>query len=405
MFEFLKQFFSTRNEEKSSGFLATMLDDVSGIWTPKNDKRTLIKEGFIGNVVVYWCIIRIANAISAVPHELRGRGGQIVSESHPISKVLRTPAQNTDLPQFIEQLVIQLLTTGDAYVQRILNDSGKLLELNVLDPDSARYIPNQMGGFSAIELQFGASRVHFPISDNGESDLLHIKLPNPANWQFGLSPIRVAGLLIDQMNEAVKWNYGILNSGVVLRGVLKVDSILSEGDADRYRDAFARAYAADKQLKIAVFGKGVEYQQLTDSSLQNLLVDEQIERLARYICLAFGVPAYLLGLKDGATFSNVTEARQFFYDNTVIPLTERIFSALSVWLSQLTANRIEIVPLWQQVPVLAERQRQTWEKLDAISFLSLNEKRELAGFQPFDGGDFVAQPPNLVPVGEVPRED
>lgn len=410
MFELVKKIvnsFQIGGQRKAAFQELMLTSGIHGVsnWQPA-DRKTLIEEGYAGNVIARWCVDRIAAAVSSTPVELRwGNSNTEVQPSHHLARLLREPNPMQSWSQLIEEAVIQLMTTGDVYFERIIGPSGRVVEIHAYTPDAAKYETDVNGSVVALTVRRGNRERTFPIDPvSRKSDILHVRLYNPLNPLFGLSPIRTAAIQIDQMNEANKWNYGILNKGVVLRGVLKVNSFIDDQMAEEYRSRFERAYSADRELKVAVFGEGVDYEQL-DSSLQDLLVRDHISETARFICAAFGVPAYLLGLRDGSTFSNVSEARAMFYDNTVIPTTNNLYDQLSRWISQTTNRPVVYAPQWSQVPVIAERQRDVWAQMDKITFLSINEKRELAGLPPVDGGDVVVQPPNMIPVGEVVKPE
>jgi phage portal protein BeeE len=111
---------------------------------------------------------------------------------------------------------------------------------------------------------------------------------------------------------------------------------------------------------------------------------------AREIALAFGYPGYLLGLPEGATFSNVAEARLALWEQTILPLADLIRDELMHWLVPRFGEDLELDYDRDRISALAERRRQVWERVQRADFLTINERRAEVGFGPIAGGDVVA---------------
>jgi HK97 family phage portal protein len=98
---------------------------------------------------------------------------------------------------------------------------------------------------------------------------------------------------------------------------------------------------------------------------------------AREIALAFGVPPMLLGIPGDATYANYREANAAFWRLSVLPLVSRAGRAISGWLEPRVEGRLE--PDLENVPAFQEERAAQWARIDAASFLTLEEKRRLAG--------------------------
>ena len=103
------------------------------------------------------------------------------------------------------------------------------------------------------------------------------------------------------------------------------------------------------------------------------------ESAAREIALAFGVPPMLLGIPGDATYSNYQEANRAFYRLTVLPLAQRVAASVSHWLSEHTADTVELRPDLDQVPALAAERDAQWKRVADADFLTNSEKRSLLG--------------------------
>jgi HK97 family phage portal protein len=110
---------------------------------------------------------------------------------------------------------------------------------------------------------------------------------------------------------------------------------------------------------------------------------------AREIALAFGVPPMLLGLPGDNTFANYQEANRAFWRQTVLPLASRVAASLAQWLAPQAGEGIRIEIDTDRIDALSADRAAAWQRLAEATFLTLNEKREAAGYAPVEGGDVV----------------
>jgi HK97 family phage portal protein len=102
---------------------------------------------------------------------------------------------------------------------------------------------------------------------------------------------------------------------------------------------------------------------------------------ARDIALAFGVPPMLLGLPGDSTYSNYKEANKALWRLTLLPLADKLLSAISeglvTWFPDV-ALKVDL----DRIPALAEDRQALWSQISAAAFLSDAEKREMLGLAP-----------------------
>jgi HK97 family phage portal protein len=104
---------------------------------------------------------------------------------------------------------------------------------------------------------------------------------------------------------------------------------------------------------------------------------EQRNAAAREIALAFGVPPMLLGIPGDATYANYREANSAFWRLTVLPLVNRAARAISGWLGERVGG--ELAADLENVPAFQDERAAQWARIDAASFLTVDEKRQMAG--------------------------
>lgn len=395
MFDF---FLKKRQETKAARVLSAVLGVPIGrpIWSQK-DFRKLVAEGYERNVIVFRCIEEVSKAVASVPLRVM-LNGEPAPDEHPAVMLLRRPNPQQSRAMLVREMMTFLLISGDTYIERVRpGENRPPLELWTKRPDRMKAIVRADG---LLEYEYtinGKTNKRFKVDARGRLDVLHLKMINPLHDVYGLSPIVVAALNIDQHNEGDTWTYNLLKNGAGIPGVLTTEAELSDEAFERVRKQMENFSGAQKAGKTPILEGGLKWTP-TGLNPKEMTWLENKDMTARFICQAFGVPPHLLGLAQGSTFANVTEARVYFWDTTITPMTAWLAEELTAWLAE-DFDGIDIVPDFDSVPALESRRQQRWERIEKASFLTINEKRGLLGFPPIEGGDDVLVPMNLLPAG------
>lgn len=157
-------------------------------WTPREFK-SLAEEGFRKNVFAFRAINLIAKGIASIPMSVQ-TGDK--SPDPELTSLINNPSNSDSKGAFFENIVSYLLISGNAYVR--INENN---QLQPLCPDRVQIVPNAK--HTAVDhYLYVVDNTRYFIAKN---DLLHLKLFNPLNDWYGLSPLQVAAQAIDQYNE------------------------------------------------------------------------------------------------------------------------------------------------------------------------------------------------------------
>jgi len=387
---------------KASRALGLLLSPYSGAVWPKRNVRRLIMEGYERNVIVFRCIEEVSKAVASVPVE-------VYREDEPanipeLTTLLQRPNYQTSLSMLVRELITDLLTTGDLYIERVRpGERRPPTELWPLRPMYMRPIVNG-GRITGYEYSVNGNKTTWEVDTvTGKSDILHLRTANPLDSMHGLPPIQVAAANIDQHNEGDLWNYSLLKNGAALSGILYTEGQLDDQQFANVQQMLKETWGGGRNAGgIPVLEGGLKFQETMMRPSDMAWLDNK-DMTARFICQAFGVPPHLLGLAQGSTFNNVQEARIYFWDTTVVPMAKWLWEEVGNWLAQ-DWEGISIVPDFDQVPALESRREQRWERLQKAEFLTINEKREALGYPPVEGGDVLYMPATMIPVGSEPED-
>lgn len=356
------------------------------VWTPRR-YDALSEEGYKKNVIVYRCVNLIARGAASVPWRLF-KGHQEVM-THPLLDLLHCPSPRQAGSAFIEAVLGYLLLAGNSYIEAVSDHQDRVSELYPLRPDRVKVVPGPTGIPLAYQYTVASQTKEIPVDAvGGESSMLHLKLFNPLNDWYGLSPIEVAAASIDQHNAVASHNLSLLQNGGRPSGAFIVRSTqLTPEQRASLRDSLKSHYEGEGNAGRMLFLEGdLDWREM-GLSPKDLDFVEGKSMSAREIAQAYNVPPMLVGIPGDATFSNFREARYHLWEDTILPLLDYLTDELNHWLVRQFCPHLRLKYDIDSVSALAPRREDAWAKIAQATFLTINEKRRAVGYEPIADGD------------------
>ena len=227
-----------------------------------------------------------------------------------------------------------------------------------------KVMPGPDGWPEAFEYTAGGRSVRFAgEAVPGVRPILHVKLFNPVNDHYGLSPIEAAATAIDIHNTASRWNKALLDNSARPSGALVYtarDGNLTAEQYDRLKAELEQGFqgAAHAGRPLLLEG-GLDWKSMSPHPKDMDFIEAK-HAAAREIALALGVPPMLLGIPGDNTYSNYQEATRTFWRQTVLPLVNRTAKALSAWLSPAYGAPLELRPDLDAIEALSTEREALW---------------------------------------------
>lgn len=367
------------SEAKTSGSLLAYSHLGKAVWTPR-DYGALAREGFARNAIAYRCVRMVAEAAASVPLVLCDAQGK----DHHLAQVFARPNPEQSGPELMEAFYGHLQIAGNGWLELVALD-GVPREICALRPDRVRIIPGKSGWPAGWEHDGnGVKRRMWRDQASGRSPICHLKLFNPNDDLYGQSPLEAAAIAVDIHNAGGAWNKALIDNAARPSGALVFrgtpgNERLSDDQFDRLKAELMGAHTgvANAGRPLLLEG-GLEW---TPMSLTPAEMDfvEARRAAARDIALAFGVPPMLLGIPGDNTFANYREANLAFWRQTILPLVTKAAATIGHWLEPWSEVPLVVTPNLEGVSALSVDQEMKWARLEATSFLTLAEKRALAG--------------------------
>jgi HK97 family phage portal protein len=314
---FLDRFIPARKAEANEAVVSAVINATdNGFTSPDASYGNFAQQGYAGNELVFACIREIATSTAEATLCLYDANHEKI-ENSPLANLIAKPAEGVTQYEFLENLITHLQIAGNAYVLKERARVG-VVSLMLLRPDRMSVIPG--GGYS---YEVGGKKYMIPAEDVG-----HLKFPNPNNDFYGLSPLQVLAKQINLDTDATTFTKAYFNNAGVPSGILKLRRKLSNQDeADRLRSAWHNKFQGNRNWhRIAILDEDATYEKM-GGTLGEMEIPALRNLSESRICSALGVPAILVGANIGlqrSTFSNYAEARESFWEETLLPLYRRI---------------------------------------------------------------------------------
>ena len=398
LFDFLRP----RVEAKASAAGPMIVSGRAGQaqWTAR-DPQLYARDGYQRNPIVYRAVRMVAASAASLPiMAMRGKAEVV---NHPALAVLAKPNPFTTGRAMLEGAYAFRLISGNCFLEAVKVGSS-ISEMHVHRTERVKVIPGGDGYPAFYEFQVSGQTMRFPIDPaTGVSNILHLKDFHPLDDFYGMSPLDPAAWAVDAHSYGSQEVTTSLSKGGVPVGGFKFagNDSLTDAQMRQAREMFIERLTESKRDRMpAVLNNVWDWLKFGATPKEQGLTELKADA-AREICFALGVPPMLLGIPGDNTYANYAEANRAFWRETVIPFAEKNLAEIGDWIGNLTGERdFKLMPNTDGLPALASERAEMWSMLNQAEFITVNEKREAAGYSKVTGGDIV-----LVASSDVPLED
>lgn len=283
--------------------------------------------------------------------------------------LVRRPDPDTRRSSWIEQCIVSLATTGNAYCEIIREPGGQVVALPVLNPLDMRIRTNRDGRIEAYEYHGRELR---------PSQVAHSTLLRVPGTVYGLGPIQAAQRELRGAIDTRDFATGWMDEAGVPTGVLSSDQPLTKENAAEAKQSWKEN--ASQRNGVVVLGKGLDYKPILLSPKDAQFIESQNFN-ALEIATMFGVPPTLMLVQPeggSQTYQNVAQEWLAYARFTLMGYLVELEDALSELLPRGQRARFNLEALLRADT--ADRYR---SYLDAIGagFMTINEVRKLEGWE------------------------
>jgi HK97 family phage portal protein len=312
-------------------------DGVRPGWFP------MLREGFMGawqrgittasvpdvlrHSTAWSCITLIANDIAKMEARLvkedKATGVCTPTTSPAFTPVLSRPNRYQNRIQFIKSWVISKLTNGNTYVLKERDNRNVVIAEYVLDPTRVKVAVGPDGSvwyqLAADNLAGLEQSVTVPASE-----IIHDVYVAPYHPLVGMSPVYAAGMAAMQGLKILQRSEEFFDNGAQPSGVLVAPAAITQATMDRLEKHWQEKMAGPQNIgRIAALGDGLKFEPMTMTAVDAQLID-QLKADDQWICSAYHVPGYKVGVGTMPTYNNIEALDQQYYSQCLQDLIESI---------------------------------------------------------------------------------
>lgn len=204
-------------------------------------------------------------------------------------------------PAFVEQSIVSLATTGNAYWEIKRDKTGRVMNLETLNPLDVTIHSKDNGQVDYFNLSVGGK-----VRKLRPEQVQHLSLMRVPGTNYGLGPIQAAKREIKGAIDTRDYSSNWFEESGVPSGVLKSEQVLNADQAVAAKNAWNSTAGAKNG--VAVLGNGLSYSPIFLSPSDAQFIESQNFNVLQ-IARLFGVPESLMMADSGTTmtYTNVEQ--------------------------------------------------------------------------------------------------
>jgi HK97 family phage portal protein len=370
------------------------------------DTATGIRKGFRASSWVYACVNAITSECSVVPWIAQTRESSSsewrTEPDHPLATLIEYPHRYISRGTMITRIIQQLYLGGNALLHIVRGVMDAPLELEPLNPDVCRPIPDEvdyLAGYSYRPRGSTRGEIRIPARD-----IIHFQFPDPANPLWGMSPLRALGKILDAESDAVSWWRNSMLNRCTKDGLLSFKRRLTKAQWREIWEQYQSQHGGSQNARgVMILGDDATFTPYSWSPAEFDFLNSR-KFMRDEIISVMKVPPPIIGILTEATYANIKEARRIMWLDVNIPLLDLICEEFNRVLVPQFGDRTTL-RLTYDLSNVDALQRDYLEKCQiaqilwrmGVPFNAINRRLNL-GFDDIEGGDTGFLPSAVTPL-------
>lgn len=297
----------------------------------------------------------------------------------------KEPNPFQDISTFKRNLILDFILDGNIF---IYFDGVSLYHLPAnytdIEPDTETYI----SGFT-----FQKNIKYTP------SEIIHIKENSFDSIYRGTSRLRAGRRTMEQITKMRQFQDNFFKNGAVPGLVIKSPSIISEKNKERMIQSWVMRYRPDGGgRRPLILDGGMDIDKIANVNFRELDFEASIDSAEKELLKTLGIPPLLL---DSGNNANLRPNHRLYYLETILPILDKINSALERFFGYEIASDVSDIPALQ--PELRDAAAYYTSLVNA-GILTPNEARAAINYDAQEGFDEIRVPQNIAGSAVNPSE-
>lgn len=306
-----------------------------------------------------------------------------VETGSPFLPVLRKPNGYQTRVQFVEFWMLMKILYGNAYIFKVRDNRGIVVEMHVLDSERVTPLVAPNG-----DVYYQISADYLAGLEQGmtvpASEIIHDRMNCLWHPLVGIAPIYAAALSATQGRKIQNSSAKFFQNMSRPSGMLTAPNSIDDETAARLKQGWEENYGGGNLGRVAVAGNGLDYKAFTIPAEQAQLI-EQLEWTVKDIARALLVPQFMVGGEPPAGGTVEAETLRY-YNQCLQKYLEQGEACLDDGLSLPSNYRTEF-DTDGLIRMDSVAQIEVLSKGVGGAIMTPNEARHKIGLPPVAGGD------------------
>lgn len=366
--------------------------------------KTKQLQTYSKSLYVFRCVSKIAQKTASIDWEmfkiLNKVGDTKEIFVHEALDLLYRPNPFQTKTEFFEKYMINKLLAGQAFVLKVRDNSGKVVELWNLRPDYVTIIKDSKLFIKGYEFstQGGGRTIFAP------EDIIYDSYPSPLDEWGGTSALQASESRVETEEFATRYQSYFFRNNARPDFLLTNDNKITQKQKDDLEELWSKKHkGVENAGKGAYLEYGTKYQQVSISQREMDYI-ESLKMTRDDILTAFAVPKPIIAITEDVNYANAKTAMEIFLTETITPEIKRITEKLNEHLIYPEYGDIYFIKEDSSYLPMDEKNKADTQAVQIASgTLLINEAREELGREPINGGWSMYMPLSQVPVGGLPQ--
>lgn len=289
------------------------------------------------------------------------------------------PNPDESMSELLNEIVMHLGVSGDAYWNIVFNALGEPIELWGLHPATMQIRGTEHGEVVGYTQKYQGEEHKFE-----PQEIAHFRLPNPLNDWYGLSPLYACIWEVETDLAALWSNYHFFKNDAMPPTVWTLPKEMNDEEYKNAKQVILNEFQGVKNKHRTAVVKGDIELKSNTPTMKDMEFLQSRKLATEKICAAYKVPKVMIGYTDSANYNTSLTMERTFYQVTIQPLQqliEYIINNQIIPLFGIDTCRFKFKPT-----DFTEREITFKEALDGvkIGMYSINEARTKLGDQVLD---------------------
>lgn len=280
---------------------------------------------------VFACVDLISRSLAMMPIQLlktEANGDRTPQTNNAVFLIAKRPNRNTTSFNFRRALIAQAVLFGNGYAYIVRAGDGSIVEiLNV--PTSRVQLVDTPGGLRYhMSLLSESGHGSGPTVVAHPDDVIHLRGLS-LNGVTGIDIIKAHGMTMAMALNITKYGSSYFGNHAQVAGVVESPHDLGAAGMKKLRDQLIEHRAGGSRAgDVLVLDEGMKFNPVGTKMGETSAIEAGNSTM-RSIARIFGVPSYMIGDMERATFDNVEHLSQQFINQTLMPWAQQFEEELA----------------------------------------------------------------------------